>query len=405
MDSCTDPLFILSCHRSGSTLLRFALDTHPAIYSPPELFLGTAAFQLATFLSGLNGQVFKKEDLGTPRCREILEQTRQILAGQLALQTARRGKRLWCEKTPDNIEYLELIDALFPNARYLCLYRHGLDVARSGTGMSFPALLPFLYASRGHMVTALLRYWTEWNGQLLRFAAERPGRCHRLSYEDLVLAPSATLDALFSFLGLDWDERLVDSIFSARHDAGVEDFKVRQVKTIHRDSLGLGRDLSLSGVPEKALEAMRRLLAELGYPPLPERGGVPASPAWPQVTEPAGPTVEWLFDEHLPTLFRDQPRLADALGFSYQVVITGEGGGLWVVDLHEGEALVLAGRLPAPCTIHMEAADLRELMAGRLSPLAALADGRIRIEGTLNQESLQHLLELFQQAPVGAGQI
>ncbi|HEX2642137.1 MAG TPA: sulfotransferase, partial [Thermoanaerobaculia bacterium] len=51
----TDGLFILSCHRSGSTLLRFILDTHPELYCPPEVFLGTTAFYMSNFLSGLEG--------------------------------------------------------------------------------------------------------------------------------------------------------------------------------------------------------------------------------------------------------------------------------------------------------------------------------------------------------------
>jgi hypothetical protein len=34
--TCSNPVFILSAARSGSTLLRYALDAHPAIASPPE---------------------------------------------------------------------------------------------------------------------------------------------------------------------------------------------------------------------------------------------------------------------------------------------------------------------------------------------------------------------------------
>lgn len=41
------PIFVLCYARSGSTLLRYILDTHPEIVAPPELHLLTAARQLA----------------------------------------------------------------------------------------------------------------------------------------------------------------------------------------------------------------------------------------------------------------------------------------------------------------------------------------------------------------------
>ncbi len=394
-----DPLFILSCHRSGSTLLRFALDTHPAIYCPPELFLGNAAFSLVTLLSGLNAKIFEKEEAVSPQFSGILTQTRQIITDQMSLHAARRGKRLWCEKTPDNMEYLDLIHVLFPQAKYLCLYRHCLDVVKSALEISdkIPALLPFLYASRGQLMTALIRYWTEWNGRLLRFEAAHPERCHRIYYEALVSDPVPSFTGLFSFLELDWDERLIDSIFSSEHDPGVEDFKVRSRNKIHQDSLGSGRDLSLGGVPEKTLAAMRQLLEDLDYPPTPQRHTGPRVGEQREEKRELGapPGVAWLFENHLSALFKAEPQLAGWIGSSYQFVIKGEGGGQWGVDIRDGKARVFAGTLPAACTINISSSDLTEIVGGRLVPLAALRDGRLRIEGAAKGESLLRLLELF----------
>src|SRR5262245_14751181 len=104
------PLFILSCHRSGSTLLRFVLDTHPSIYSPPESFLGNAASVWATFLAGLNGTLFEPATIASRDLQHILAQIRQLIDEQMKAAAMRKGKRLWCEKTPDNMDHLELID-------------------------------------------------------------------------------------------------------------------------------------------------------------------------------------------------------------------------------------------------------------------------------------------------------
>jgi len=386
-------------------MLRYILDTHPAVYCPPELFLGNAAFGWVTFLAGLNGKVVEKKDASAPQFQEILAQTRGLIAGQMFLHTSRRGKRLWCEKTPNNMEHLALLDALFPQARYLCLYRHCLDVVKSGMDMSdrIEALLPFLYASRGHLVTALIRYWTDWNRKLLQFEAEHPGRCHRLRYEPLVSEPTPALADLFSFLGLDWEERLLDSVFSSQHDEGVEDPKVRLAKSIHRGSIGAGCSVSLAGVPEKVLDGMRQVLDELGYAPAPQRDGEPLGARGQQdAREPAGrPNVAWLFETHLRGLLQAEPQLAREIGVSCQFAISGEGGGGWTVEPGQSGAKVLTGTHPATCTIRMSSADLLDLVGGRLMPLAALREGRIRLEGALNSESLLSLLGLLWQKPSG----
>jgi hypothetical protein len=49
------PIFILSCYRTGSTLMRYIFDTHPDVYSPPEVCLGDTAAQLAQLEAGLSG--------------------------------------------------------------------------------------------------------------------------------------------------------------------------------------------------------------------------------------------------------------------------------------------------------------------------------------------------------------
>ena len=44
--ACHDPVFILTGSRSGSTLLRFILDTHPEFACPPETMITAACVAL-----------------------------------------------------------------------------------------------------------------------------------------------------------------------------------------------------------------------------------------------------------------------------------------------------------------------------------------------------------------------
>src|SRR5580692_2651212 len=123
------PIFVLSCIRSGSTLLRYVLDTHPSIYAPPEVSLGHLADALYLTQANLAG---RRQPSGFHREDEVvLAAVRQVLSQMMEEQARRRGKAVWCDKTPGNLSYLPLIANLFPEARFIGLHRHHLDTIHS----------------------------------------------------------------------------------------------------------------------------------------------------------------------------------------------------------------------------------------------------------------------------------
>lgn len=54
-------LFILSCERSGSTLLRYIVDTHPRIACPGHLYLGRLCQYLYQTMKSSLGQALAEE--------------------------------------------------------------------------------------------------------------------------------------------------------------------------------------------------------------------------------------------------------------------------------------------------------------------------------------------------------
>jgi hypothetical protein len=386
------PIFILSCYRSGSTLMRYIFDTHPDVYSPPEVSLGDAATQLAHLEAGLLG--FKLDPASLDQLpAESVAGIRADLGGRMDAATARHGKRLWCEKSPSNLASLGLLRLVFPEARFVCLYRHAFDVVQSllkGMMHRLPELNPYLITHKVHQVSAALDYWNGRTLAQLAIEAKAPDRCVGVRYEDLVANPEESVRRVFSSLGLSWNEALLKEVFTAPHDQGRQDHLIVLTRSIHGESVGGGHDLPLDGVPPEVLSATRQLLKALGYPERPQPASrptpadTPGTPSW---------TPHWLFETHLTERMRTEPASVKAIRSSVRFEILGDGGGTWVVDPQQRK--VLTGQAPASCKIEISAADLFAVASGSLHPFKANEQGRLQFHGNINVYEIDALMRLL----------
>ncbi len=224
------PGFIIGVYRSGTTLLRYVLDSHKNIAVPPETnFLNGAA--------GLWGNEWYQKGLqGMGVDEEGLRRQLRAFAGDLFDDYAvAKGKQRWFDKTPSYIDILEFLDAVFgEQCRYIMLYRHGLDVANSmanmhgmdvnrGPGRKFAELYP----DSARLSNA--RYWAEHCEKMLAFEATHPQQCFRVLYEQYSSQPEIYLPPLFEFIGEEWDGQVL-KFYKQQHDSGLQDYKVRESK-------------------------------------------------------------------------------------------------------------------------------------------------------------------------------
>lgn len=107
------PVLIGGCGRSGTTLLLSILSSHPALFACPK--------ELSLFKYWKTGH----SGPGEP------ERIDRLYFTFLRSRIGRQANR-WCEKTPDNIRYLDRIDAYF-NGRFhfIQIIRDGRDVILS----------------------------------------------------------------------------------------------------------------------------------------------------------------------------------------------------------------------------------------------------------------------------------
>ncbi len=251
------PIFIIGCPRSGTTLLRLVLDSHPRISCGEETHF------LRELRSIVEGHWPLLETYGLPR-EDWLRRIRGLYEGFQADYLARRGKQRWAEKDPTYTLLLPFIDELFPHAQYVHLVRDPYDVVAS-------------FRERWGYRAALRVARTEWVryvGAGRRFGQALPaGRYHELHYEQLVEAPERTLRTLLRFLDEPWDDAVL-RFDEAEHDATERyaRFTAGRRETagestaIYRSRVGAGRRDSDPLLRALLRVRARPLLRELGYP-------------------------------------------------------------------------------------------------------------------------------------------
>ena len=378
------PVFVLSCERSGSTLLRYIIDTHPRICSPAHLHLGQLCSSLYTSIFFSLGQTIDE----VLREQFVLDEIRRVVDELMERYVRAKGKQMWCEKTTENLQYVNLLYDVFPDARYICLYRNCMDVVHSSIECSrlgfIPELVPYVQKRPDNIVAAMVDSWIEKTTKLIEFESAHAAECFRIKYETLVAEPSQTLSAMFAALGLEWDERLLNEVFSTQHDQGSGDRKVLFTKKISTDSIGRGSTISRSLIPDELLEKMNRLLARLDYPTVGDDWDNAPSPYLPggivkEENEPVS-SIEDMFRHYVPRLLQNGNAAVAGVNGKCKFDV-GEGGGTWMLTLGESGSVAEAADGDADCTVRISAADLLDLVNGKLNSIAAFDQGKIHIMG------------------------
>jgi hypothetical protein len=241
LSSTPPPVFVLSTERSGSTLLRFILDTHPDIASPGELMIGSVCNKLMRVFRRTVYSLMEDQQASIHSALETRGVVMAIMRRYLELKT----KTIWCDKSPGNWAFAADLDIVFPSARYIILTRHYADVIysciESGKFGFAQEFRPYIVREGGDIVRALATSWLEKMRAILAFEQRCGDRCHRVRYEDLVERPDVTVrDVLQASFSVDMPRDLLDHVFSTRHDSGGGDNKINFERKIHTRSVGRG---------------------------------------------------------------------------------------------------------------------------------------------------------------------
>ena len=214
----TAPFFIVGSGRSGSTLLRMMLASHPRLTIPPETWYLIPLLQpfsvdrpvtadevesAVSIVTGhyrwpdmnLDAQDFRHEAarLPEPHLRDLVEVVYRS-------HVQAEGKARWGDKTPVYIEILPQLATMYPNSRFIHLIREGRDVAKSFQATDWI----------GRWLHDNAREWTRALECRRRWVcSDFRDRILQVRYEDLVLETESALRKICGFIGEEFEPQML----------------------------------------------------------------------------------------------------------------------------------------------------------------------------------------------------
>ncbi len=198
-----NPIFVVGCPRSGTSLLRDLLRAHPRLSFPsasffiPRLYKAYGDPRDEAQVRRLVGIILRIDwvrrwglELAPSHfasCRSYSE----IVSCLFEAWARKEGKRRWGDKTPDNVVEIPTLLEIFPSAKIIHIYRDGRDVALSWLKAGYRVHNLFTAAAR----------WKQWVSAGRAAGAKVPASYLEVRYERLLSEPETTLREICNFLG------------------------------------------------------------------------------------------------------------------------------------------------------------------------------------------------------------
>ncbi|MBI4684761.1 MAG: sulfotransferase [Nitrospirae bacterium] len=248
-------------------MLRMILNSHPLIFSGNEMpwlagnyivdNLGPEVSLRGLYLRMIldDRSFVKSSHIDKESAKKVFS---SFVKNITELQLEKTGKKIWVEKTPDNIIQTSFLHEIFPQAKFIRIVRDGRDVALSTIKVDWKGLHYFIdnkktnlkfknlrksinsrllyelpktlqeillraklepaynnlektvfYPIANTYYNALYR-WEKWN-QIYENDVERLN-INELSikYEDMLLKPHEAFSKIFDSIGIDWDKNILN---------------------------------------------------------------------------------------------------------------------------------------------------------------------------------------------------
>jgi len=232
------PVFIVGVPRSGTTLLRVILDSHPNLAVGPECpWISGTYGDIVSFrhlyeslVSNNSGPV---KNLNGVDNQAVASALGQAINSILLAYAHSNGSKRWIEKTPDNIAYAPFLNAVFPNAKYIHIIRDGRDVACSSFNSRHKWGTKINCNGERIENTLLncLKRWDLWVNQFQQWTAELNLDVHEFKYEDLIASPRDSIATILEFIDEPWSDNVLNYL---EHDHDLPEYEMGTQDVINK---------------------------------------------------------------------------------------------------------------------------------------------------------------------------
>src|SRR3989304_316293 len=203
-------IFIISQPRAGSTLLQLMLSGHPDIATTSEPWI--ALHPVFSLMKEGIDTVYNSK-LARLALIDFLKQSgvdesfykRQVTSFLLSLYNrsiAHQKKKIFLDKTPRYYHIINELIEIFPNAKFIIIFRNPLAVLNSILTSWVKNDILRLSGNRDDLMIAPQK--------MIDFIKCYPDKSYHVKYEDLVMQPESVFKEICSYLGIPYSNQMLD---------------------------------------------------------------------------------------------------------------------------------------------------------------------------------------------------
>lgn len=196
-------IFVVGAPRSGTTLVKQILSTHPRLRGPGY---ETAIFMFKDIFN-FKFSGFKREEISAliQKSNDIVDFFDQFAEANLE----KLGGERFVEKTPPHVLQLKFLIKHFPKAQFINIFRDGRDCYCSA--QKHPNIV------QGRSVENYATYWKKCIKSRLTKASNP--QIFDIKYEELVANPGQIVPEIMNFLGEEFDPKQINPEYYSKNVA------------------------------------------------------------------------------------------------------------------------------------------------------------------------------------------
>uniref|UniRef100_A0A7M4EWJ9 Protein-tyrosine sulfotransferase n=1 Tax=Crocodylus porosus TaxID=8502 RepID=A0A7M4EWJ9_CROPO len=257
-------IFVGGVPRSGTTLMRAMLDAHPEVRCGEETRIIPRVLAMRQAWSKSGREKMRLDEAGVTD--QVLDAAMQAFILEVIAKHGEPARYL-CNKDPFTLKSSIYLSRLFPNSKFLLMVRDGRASVHS--------MITRKVTIAGFDLSSYRDCLTKWNKaiEVMYSQCQEIGRsrCLPVYYEQLVLHPEQSLQAIMQFLGIAWSDAMLHHEDLIGKPGGVSLSKIERstdqvIKPVNLEALSKW----IGHIPGDVVQDMAHIapmLARLGYDP------------------------------------------------------------------------------------------------------------------------------------------